>query len=254
MATVTLLAKAYNDEQLRFIGKHLKSVFKDLNVEAKVLSVTSRGWVQIAVDGEDEKVALRYLTEEFGLCPVSLENLEKYSVIKGRMTTLSKSRNEVCVDIGVFSPKTVDAVIPLHDLQAKLVDGRKTALTKMAELYGLHENLPLSVKVDKIDGDGGYVEAFLSEKQCKQYEDWAKSMLDRLIVLGASRFEVEFALKRASCNRDVIAVESLGMFEQAAVCKFGTDARGLIPKIGKKLQKAVFVVFCSKEAMKVADC
>jgi hypothetical protein len=33
------------------------------------------------------------------------------------------------------------------------------------------------------------------------------------------------------------------MFEHALTCKLGTDAAGLIPKIGKKLPSATFSVF-----------
>jgi len=38
----------------------------------------------------------------------------------------------------------------------------------------------------------------------------------------------------------------LGLFEHAIVCKLGTDAAGLIPKIGKKLWSAKFSVFSPK--------
>jgi hypothetical protein len=54
---------------------------------------------------------------------------------------------------------------------------------------------------------------------------------------------VEWALKTAECNRDVINIEPLGMFEHAVVCKLGTDAAGLMPKIGGKLQQATFNIF-----------
>jgi hypothetical protein len=33
------------------------------------------------------------------------------------------------------------------------------------------------------------------------------------------------------------------MFEHALTCKLGTDAAGLIPKIGKKLPSATFSIF-----------
>jgi len=33
------------------------------------------------------------------------------------------------------------------------------------------------------------------------------------------------------------------MFEHAVLCKLGTDAAGLIPRMGKNLRKAVFSVF-----------
>jgi hypothetical protein len=50
-------------------------------------------------------------------------------------------------------------------------------------------------------------------------------------------------LEYAKLNRDVISVEPLGMFEHALTCKLGTDAAGLISKIGRILKNARFAVF-----------
>jgi len=247
---VTLLAKAYNNFQLKLVGKFLKSKLEGLKTETKICGVTSRGWVQIAISGEDENTALHYLADEIGLCPTSLKDLGKFSVIKGRITALNKSKDKLYVDIGVYSPNIVDAAIPLQHLQAQLADGRKTALKKLVELFGFNENLPLYIKIRNIDERKGYIEAMLAEKQLKQYREWAKSLLDRLIILGATHQEVKFALKTAKCNRDVVYIEPLGIFEHAVACKLGTDATGLIPKVGKNLRHATFSVFNPREILR----
>jgi len=250
MPTVTLLTKIYNNFQLKLIDKFLKSTLKGLKVETETCRVTPRGWVQITVSGEDEKVALRYLANEIGLCPTHFEHVEKFSTIKGRITTLNKSRNELYIDIGVFSPNTVDAVIPLQHLQAQLVDGRKTSLKKLVELFGFCENLPLTVKIYNVDKKNRSIEAMLSETQLTLYRSWIKSLLDRLIILGASFNEVMLALKQARCNRDVVNIEPLAFFEHAIVCKLGTDAVGLIPKIGKRLWNANLETFNPREILR----
>ena len=41
-------------------------------------------------------------------------------------------------------------------------------------------------------------------------------------------------------------MESLGLFEYALTCKLGTDAAGLIPRIGKILKTAKLTVFNPK--------
>ncbi len=51
------------------------------------------------------------------------------------------------------------------------------------------------------------------------------------------------ALEYAKLNRDIINVEPSGVFEHALTCKLGTDAAGLIPKIGRILKNAKFAVF-----------
>lgn len=250
MPTVTLLTKVYNNFQLKLIDKFLKSTLKGLKVETEICRVTPRGWVQITVSDEDEKVALRYLANEIGLCPTHLEHVEKFSTIKGRITALNKSRRELYIDIGVFSPNTVDAVIPLQHLQAQLVDGRKTSLKKLVELFGFCENLPLTVKIYSVDKENRSVEAMLSERQLTLYKDWAKSLLDRLIILGASFTEVMLAVKQTRCNRDVVNIETLGFFEHAIICKLGTDAVGLIPKIGKRLWNTNLGTFNPREILR----
>jgi hypothetical protein len=243
MSTVTLLARIYNSPQLKLVEKFLQSSLEGLNVKIENCEATSRGWVQTAISGEDEKIALNYLANEIGLCPKRLESVEKFSTIKGCLTVLDKNKGKVSVDIGVFSPDIVDAMIPLHHLQAQLADGRKIALKTFIELFGFSKNLPLTVKILDIDEGDNYIEATLAEEQLAQYRNWTKSMLDRLIVLRASRDEIAFALKKAECNRDVVNIEPLGLFEHAVVCKLGTDAAGLMPKIGRSLQQATFNVF-----------
>jgi len=253
MPVVTLLAKAYSNFQLRLVDKFLKSKIKGLNVETEISGITPRRWVQMTVSGEDEKVALRYLADEIGLCPTRLEDVERFAIIKGHIIAMDKNRGELYVDIGVFSPKIIDTTIPLQHLQAQLVDGRKVAFKKLVELFGFCENLPLTVKILNIDKEKNHVEAMLAEKQLNQYGNWMKSLLDRLIILGSSIYEVRLALRKAGLNRDVLNVEPLGLFEFAVTCKLGTDAAGLIPKIGKNLRSATFTVFNPKKLLEFLE-
>jgi len=253
MSTVTLLIKVYNNFQLKHIDKFLESTLKGLRTEMKICGVTSRGWVQIAISGEDENVALRYLSDKVGLCPTHLEIVKKFATIKGRITALNKSKGELDVDIGVFSPNIVDATISVQRLQAQLVDGRKVALEKFDELFGFCQNLPLTIKIVDICKEKSHIEAMLPEKQLNQYRNWTKSLLDRLIILGASISEIKLALKMARCNRDVVGTEPLGLFEYAVVCKLGTDAAGLIPKIGKNLRNANFSIFNPRKILEFLE-
>lgn len=247
MLTVTLSSKVYGDRQLRPAERLLKSMLSGLKANVKVCGLTSRGWAQVTVSGDDEGVALRYLAEKFGLCPTSAEDLRKFSSVNGYITALGESRTEVHIDVGTVS--ATDVVIPLHTLQAQLTDGRKMALKKVVELFGFCENLPLNVKILDIDMAGNRAKAMLSEKQLMLYRHWTKSMLDRLIIIGASATEAVSALKATGCQRDVVGVEPLGLFECAVVCKLGTDAVGLIPKIGMELAGATFSVFNPKRIL-----
>jgi hypothetical protein len=247
MLAVTLLARVYNNSQLKLVDKFLRFTLKGLNVETKIVGVTPRRWVQVTISGEDEKVALHYLNDEIGLCPASLEEIKKSSAMRGRIIGMDKNRGKLCLDIGVYLPKIIDVSVPLQHLLAQLLGGRRVALEEVADLFGFCENLPLGIKISNVDIANEHIEAMLSEEQLIQYGHWVKSLLDRLVILGTSLEEIELALKMAKCNRDVINVEPLGLFEYALVCKLGTDAEGLIPKIGRNLRNATFTVFNPKK-------
>lgn len=253
MPTVNLLAKVNSDSQLKIVERLLRLKLKGLNVETNICKVTSRGWVQITVSGEDEKAALHYLAEETGLAAVSLDDVKKFSIMKGYITSIDKSKDKIYVDMGIYLPKIIDVAVSLQHLQAQLVDGKKIALNEIVEAFGLSENSPLSIKIFKVDKENNCIEGLLSEKQLNQFKNWASSLLDRLIILGASEEEVKLTLKRAGCNRDVTGIETLGLFEYAVVCKLGTDAAGLVPKIGRNLRNAALTVFDSERVLKLLN-
>jgi hypothetical protein len=244
MTALTLLTKIENDGQLKQVSKALQLLLKGLKVEVKVLGAVAGGWVQMSLSGEDEEIATNYVIKKVGLCPTSFKNVKKFSTLKGYIQNIGK--NELTVDVGVFQPKTVPATVSLSHLQAALVDGRKLALRKIAELFGFCEGLPVSVKVKDLDEEESSLDAELASKQVRKYVVWRESLLDRLVVLGAAFHEVEATLERARLDRDVIDVEPLGLFEHALTCKLGTDAAGLIPKIGRSLKSARFAVFNPK--------
>jgi len=246
MTTLTLLAKINGGRQLRQLDAFLEGAFEGLEVDAKILGVVAGRWAQLSLAGEDEGVATSYVMKEIGVCPTSLERLTESSVLKGYVTNLAKSKVELSVDIGVFKPEIVHATVPLRCLQSQLVEGRKVALKKIAELFGFCDNLPINVKVTQLNGEEIQVEAELSENQRSVYDNWRESLLDRLLVLGPTLQEVQRTLDHAKLHRDVINVETLGLFEQALTCKLGTDAAGLIPKIGRSLRNAKFAVFNPK--------
>lgn len=248
MPNVTLLSKIYNVSQLKLVENRMESLFKGLKVKIESVNATAGGWIQIAFSGEDEKAALNYLEKEIGLCPVQIENIKKFSTIKGYVTGLGKSKGALRLDIGVTSPKNTYAAIPLQYLQAQLADGRKIALKKFSELFGFCENLPIITKITSINEN--HIEAAIAEKQLKIYKRWTKSLLDRLIILGASQEEIKRALKDSRCQNDIVEIEQLGLFEHAVACKLGTDAVGLIPKVGKNLPNTTLNVFNPKTLMK----
>jgi hypothetical protein len=247
LPAITLLLKAHNDAQLRQIDKSLKETLEGLRIKIEPCQTTSRNWVQTVISGEDETIAQNYLAREIGICPKSFDSISKFSTLKGRISELTNSE-EMDVDIGL-SLEFASAKVSTSRLQAQLVDGRKIALRKIAELFGFSRNLPMTIKILNVDREGKRLEAELAANQLRQYEEWVKSMLDRLIILGVPLGDVESALRKENLERDIVNIEALGLLEHAVTCKLGTDAIGLIPKIGRRMQNAALTVIVPKKIL-----
>ena len=244
MTTLTLLTKVSNENRLKQISKALEAELKGLEVNVKIIGSVAGGWVQIALSGEDERISTNCVIKKVGLCPTIFGNVKKFSTLKGYIQKIEK--NDLSVDVGVFQPKIAHAIVPLSHLQTELVDGRKFALRKIAELFGFCEGLSVIVKIKDLYEEKSRIDAELSSKQIRRYVVWRGSLLDRLLVFGPAFHEVEATIERTKLDRDIIDVEPLGLFEHALTCKLGTDAAGLIPKIGRNLKRARFTVFNPK--------
>jgi len=242
MVVLTLLEKVYGKYSTKDFVYTFKSLCEGLNVNLRVLGRAPRGWIKVEVSGEDEKVAVRFFEKEVGLAPVNLERLRKFSVIRGRVLS-TKSKLELPIDIGVYEPAPLEASIPLKTLQAQLADGKKLALQTIMELYCLYPNFPLEVKICEINKSEESIKAELAESQLTIFEKWLKMYNERLIVFGTTIEDVKQAVRNEKLGRDIYAIESLGLLEHALICKTGTNAKGLIPKLGPKLPNATLIQF-----------
>jgi hypothetical protein len=247
MTTLTLLIKAMNFGQVKQIDELLKTQFEELDVEVKVLSNSASRWVQVSLSGEDEAVAVSYIVKQIGTCPTNLESAKNQSILKGYVAKVDLVKQELVVDVGIFEPTTIWATVSLACLQTQLAEGKKLDLKKIAESYGFAERSPLSIR--PVSQEGDILQAELSAGQVEKLHAWQQSLLDRLIILGASKETIESVLERTRLTRDVIDIEELGMFEHALACKLGTNAAGLVSVMGRYLRNSVFVVFNAKKSL-----
>jgi len=252
MTTITLLVKSSRAWQLKAIEEMLQTQFEELDVEARVLTNSKTKWVQIELSGEDETIATNYITKTYGACPVTVENAKALESLKGYISQIDNNKQELRVDIGVFEPKMAQAVLSVTSLQSALVNGKKLPLQQIAELFGLAEGVPVSVKVNWEHSSEEELSSELSEAQIEKLISWQLSLLDRLIVLGTSKETVTEVLERTHLERDVIDVEALSAFDFALTCKLGTDAAGLIPRMGRYMRGSVFVVFNADKSMELS--
>ncbi len=250
MSTVTMLIRELSGPRLRILEEYVQALLMGLRVKTGPIGPSARGFVQVGIFGEDENTAVNYLSTKIGLCPISVDNIKETNSVRGFVSEFDKNNGEMSVDIGIVEPKPVDAKVELTRLQAQLCDGRRIAPQKIQNLFGLYKNVPLTIRILRPDAERERIDACLAEEQISSYRNWMESFLDRLIVVNTSRSAIEFALKKSGMFRDVIETEELGLFEHVLVCKLGTDAVGLIPKIGRILPEAIFNIFSPRKILK----
>ncbi|MCW4015703.1 MAG: DUF2110 family protein [Candidatus Bathyarchaeota archaeon] len=249
MPTVTVLEKLYGSGSAKSFEKLYSRLVSGLDVQVRFVGTTERGWITLDVSGADETVALSLLEREAGLAPVSLDGLQKFSVAQGKVVSSNTSNDKLFVDLGVAS-QPFDAVVSKRRLCAQLADGKEIELQQLVKLFCLYDNVPLEVKLTKdVKAKRDTVEACLSEAQLSLFRIWVGSRFDRLIILGSVFSDVEQAMNLSRHSRDIIKTEPLGLLEHVVLCKLGTDAVGLIPKLGRYLKSAVLVPFSPKKIL-----
>ena len=248
MPIVTILEKLYGSYSPTTFEKIFSDLIIGLKAQLCFVGTTDRGWIQLDVSGADETAALSLIDRKIGLALDSLDNLKKFSVMQGKIIFSNKNGNKLYVDLGVCSPNVCDAAVSDKLVYTQLTDGKEIPHKKLVELFCLYDNFPLEIKIieDVIVGNET-VKAQLSESQLSFFKSCISSRFDRLIILGSLFYDVERAIKLSRHSRDIIRIESLGVLEQVVLCKLGTDAVGLIPRIGRSLKSAVLFPFSPKK-------
>jgi hypothetical protein len=211
----------------------LAELKSDLNATAKITSATRSGWARVEVTGEDDEVLLELVARKFGLAVTDSNKVEDQGVYEA--LAIGSSPEALRLDLGIETPKPMIVKIPLFALRAQLADGNAMTCRDIVENYCLVAGVRVSVRITKKSPDE--IEGWLSDAQIRGFSDWFQTGLDRILVFDCFKQQLESAVSRASLNRDIISVESQTFTTQIAVCKLGTDAIGLMPKLGTQLKK-----------------
>jgi hypothetical protein len=218
-------------------GAHL--LRNNLVKQAKGLKVESEfslegHWLQIRAKGEDADAFLNLLKQEYGEATVSRSNLEKWDLVNGFVTGAGRIGYGVYIDIGIRQPAPKDALYPLHRMRAQLADGEAKSYREILDANALVDYVPLRMIVTGLEGENISVE--LTDEARDILVSWRKYPFDRVIVVGADKAFVENAVRSSGLDGDIVKVESLSLFVQSLLCKIGTDAPGVIAKIGGRLR------------------
>lgn len=216
----------------------------ELKVKMMSIDVNERGWIQLVLEGEDAEAAKNFLNYKYGSI-YGLTDLHRGLTCRGKLVEPIKFGYGIYVDIGLYSNKK-DAFIPLFALRKQLLNSLQKPLRKIIDNFALIENFPIELKIMSVNRETLDIEAKLSEKQVSVFKKWINSSLDRIIICGSTRQQVRKAIIRSGHLRDILSIERLGLLEQAVVCKYDTEAPGIISKIGKFLPKVPMKGFLPK--------
>jgi hypothetical protein len=119
-------------------------------------------------------------------------------------------------------------------MRAQLADGEPKSAREILDANALVDFVPLKMIVTELEGENITVE--LDDGARDTLVSWRKYPFDRVIVVGADKAFVENAVRASGLQSDIVKVESLSLFVQSVLCKIGTEAPGVIAKIGSRLR------------------
>jgi hypothetical protein len=216
----------------------------NLSASMKLLGYSKQGWAIVDLTGDDTEIITELISRKLGLAQTQLTSIEKLRNYDGLVT--GETATYLQVDIGIEKPRTFEIRVGLDTLRAQLCDGRTLSMKEIIEHYCLFPSTKAAVRITRVEPESELAEGWLADSQIALFSNRISARLDRIQVLDCSQREVEFAIRKANLNRDIISVERETLTTQSVVCKLGTDAIGLIPKLGSVLRRRELKPFLPK--------
>lgn len=246
MQTLVLLDRFYSygksiDEPYlsRALIQLIKEKTKNYDIEIQYIKmVPPECRPVIAISGKDEKFIYNYLIKEYGTI-LNFSNVKIGDIIRGRMKNPNNVNFGIFLDCGINNPPK-DVLLPVYNMRQQLVSGRKIPKKKICDAYGFFEEMPVFVKITKINSEEKIIECEFAESTLKQFKKWTDDGFEILFSSGIPRKQIKHAIKRAGHYEDYITIDRLGFLETATFLKIGSHAPGVLANIGPKLKNVKF--------------
>jgi hypothetical protein len=236
---ITLLQRKGRVNESRFLTalEDTLVVLKgDLTVEMKIQPFSKQGWTILDLTGDDKEVFIELLSRKIGVAPLDFSKIERHSNYRGMVRSFD---SDLIVDIGIERPEVKYVKVKLSSLRAQLADGKGwIPAREIQESYCLFPETPLSIRVTRCEHNESELEGWLSDMQIALFSDWIRCGLDRVQVYNCLRPRLDFAISKAKLERDTISIDQLNLTTHSILCKLGTDAVGLIPRLGVILRRS----------------
>ena len=192
------------------LKKALKSYIRRLisNLEITRLDIISiRGrYISIDIEGGDAEIAKNYLTKVMGT-RLSLDDITAGYEYSGKVQAISP--NDILVDVGIEPPKYVS--IPLQDMVASLfrVKKRLREAHMLMRWIGIRKNFPIVVRIEHIEkNEQTKIFGRLGRRTLTMLKKWLQDRLDRVIVYGILRAQLDKKIRRAKLHKSCLLYTS----------------------------------------------
>jgi len=224
------------------LERELQELKGELNASVTLDGFSPSGWAEINITGEDSEITSELIADKFPVAHTELREIEPQGNYKAEI--IGANAEGLKFDVGVDT-RTLHCSIPTSNLNSQLANGKAIPLRQLMDYYCLYPGVRIGVRTAiKSDHE---IEGWLSDGFLDTVADWVATGLDRIQVFECFKKEADLAVVKTHLSRDVIAVESMTLTMQSIVCKLGTDAVGLIPKLGHILRKQALKPFQPKK-------
>ena len=224
------------------INERLRRLAEGLDASARVKGFTGNGFTRIQVEGSDSEVLTELIRRKLNVAAEDISQLEVDDHFKAYVKRINPKKQSLEVEIGPLSAH-VKCEINEHALAAQLSDGRMVPIERTARTYCLHEGVPILTRITEIDRHRRQLQAWISDDQMDRFENWRRQRFHRILAIGDFRERICRAIRFSGVERDVIDIEELAFTTSCLVCKLGTEAPGIIAKIGRHIGKVRLHVF-----------
>jgi hypothetical protein len=225
----------------------LQTLRGDLQATIRTDGFSKGGWATVSVDGRDAEILTELIARSQGRARTALGDVELGGVYEGIVD--GDTSSILGVDIGIETPGRENVRIMPEVLRAQLADGKDLRVEQIARDYCLFAGIRTTVRITRLEPDSRVIEGWFADSEIDRLSFWVGSHLDRILVTDCFRHEVESAIRRARLERDIVAVEGVTLTAHSVVCKLGTDAVGLIPKLGSILRNRELTPFVPKRIL-----
>ncbi len=218
------------------VNERLRELATGLDASARVEGFTGNGFIRIRMEGSDSEVLTELVKRQLHVAPEDISQLEVGDNFKAYVKAINQKNESLEVEIGPVSAH-VKCEINRYALAAQLCDGRSVPVERIARTYCIQEEVPILSRITQIDRHRKQLEAWISDDQIARFENWRRQRFHRIIAIGDFRERLSEAIRISRVERDVIDIEELAFTASSLVCKLGTEAPGIIAKIGRHIGK-----------------